>query len=253
VSFTGLSASLDALREAFPGIGESAVIVVTGRDQTDEAVAAVVGDSVYAKRYEKETLISIWPPRAGQELSTRLTFNDALGAAIPRASVEIFVQGPSSEDPRVCVRTATADDRGQLEIPHTEGALRFFSFIVSDPNYGVCLVDRYLHEQTNIVTPLVPRGTLAYERSIHGTILDPDGNPVRGAVIQCTNVRTLGEGLVNALHGWTYKSLSDRQGAFSLYLPNENPRNERGYLIPPKSQYQVRIEAPPELGLLPHV
>lgn len=253
VSSTGFSVGFEAINKAAGGIDESAVIVITGPDQTDEAVAAVVGGSFYAERYKKGERLSLLPSRLGTENSTRWIFNDALGVPIPKASVEIFVRGISSEDPYIYLQANATDEQGRLEVPQVFGALRHFSFIVSDPNYGVSIVDRHLHNQTDIVVPLVPQGTIACERSIHGIVMDPDGHPVSGAVIQCSNVRTLGEGLVNALHGWTYKSLTDDRGAFSLYLPNENRRNERGYLIPPKSRYQVRIEAPEELGLLPSV
>jgi len=140
-----------------------------------------------------------------------------------------------------------------LEIPALTGKLRFFSFIISEPNYGVSLVDRYIREQEELIVPLVSRTSGAYERSIYGMVMDPEGNPVGGAVIKCYNIRTLGEGLIDSLHGWAYQSLTDEKGAFSLYLPNENRRDERGYLIPPKSRYHVRIEAPKELGLLPYV
>lgn len=83
--------------------------------------------------------------------------------------------------------------------------------------------------------------------------MDPEGNAVRGARIQCTNVLTLGEGLIYSLHGWTYEALTDKEGTFSLYLPNEKGRQDWGYLIPPKSKYNVRIDPPKELGLLPYV
>ncbi|HUT44954.1 MAG TPA: carboxypeptidase-like regulatory domain-containing protein, partial [Sedimentisphaerales bacterium] len=245
--------SFDAVREAFPGISDSAAIVVTGQQQKDQAVSAVMADSVCAERYQKGKRFSIWPPHSGTNGSTEWTISDALDAPVLNASVDIFVKGASDEDPHIYLHTATTDELGRLEIPDITGALRFFSFIVSDPNYGVSLVDRYLRDRTNLVVPQVHRATEAYKRSIHGIVADSEGIPVGGAVIQCYNIRTLGEGLINALHGWSYKSLTDEEGAFSLYLPNENRRDERGYLVPPKSQYNVRIEAPKKLGLLPYV
>ena len=253
VLLTGFSVSFDAVRKASGGIDDSAIIVLTGPDQRDELAAAVVGDSIYAERYEEGKQLFLWPSEVNMENSTRWIFNDALGAPIPEASVDIFVRGVSSEDPRICLHTISTDKQGQLEIPRLVGALRFFTFVVSDPNYGVSVVDNYLHNQTSIVVPLVPKGTIAYERAIRGIVLDPDGHPVDGAEIRCTNIRTLGEGLINSINGWTYTSLTDERGAFSFYLPNENRRNERGYLIPPKSKYQVRIEARAEFGLLPYV
>jgi len=253
VPLSGLSVGFDAVREAFPGIKDSAAIVVSGRQQKDEAVAAIMGDSVCAERYEKGKRFSIWPLRFGTKGSGEWTISDALDAPFPNASVDIFVKRASNEDPHIYLHTVTTDELGRLEIPDMIGSLKYFSFIISDPNYGISLVDRYLRDQTNLVVPLVHRATEAYMRSIHGIVADSEGIPVSGAVIECYNIRTLGEGLINALHGWSYKSLTDEQGAFSLYLPNENIRDDRGYLIPPKSKYNVRIEAPKELGLLPYV
>jgi len=253
VPLSGFSVSFDAVREAFPGIKDSAAVVVFGKQQKDKAMAAMIGDSFYAEPYVKGKQFSIPSPNSGTKGSTEWAVTDALGLPFPKASVDVFVHGVSHEYPNIYLHTAKTDEQGQLEVPDLTGALRFFSFIISEPNYGVSLVDRYINEQRELIVPLVSRSTDAYERSIRGIVMDPEGNPVGGAVIECYNIRTLGEGLINALHGWSYTSLTDEKGAFSLYLPNENPRDDRGYLVPPKSQYQVRIEAPKELGLLPYV
>jgi len=253
VPLSSLSVGFDAVRETFPGVKDSAVIVVSGREQKDDVVATVVGDSVCAERYEKGKRFSIRPSHSDTKGSAKWTVTNALGFAFPKASVDIFVHGVSDEDPHIFLYTVTADDQGRLEIPDLNGKLRFFSFIISEPNYGVSLLDRYIREQKELIVPLVSRTSEAYERSIYGIVMDPEGNPVGGAVIECSNIRTLGEGLINSLHGWAYQSLTDKKGAFSLYLPNENRRDERGYLVPPKSKYHVRIEAPKELGLLPYV
>jgi len=235
VPSSGSSVSFDAVREVFPGIKDSAVIVVSGRQQKDEAVAAVMGDSICAERYKKGKRFSIPSPNSGTKGSTEWAVTDALGFAFAKASVDIFVRGVSSEGPYIYLHTVATDDQGLLEVPDLTGGLRYFSFIISKPNYGVSLLDRYIREQKELIVPL------------------PEGNPVGGAIIECSNIRTLGEGLIGALHGRSYKSLTDENGAFSFYLPNENIRDERGYLVPPKSKYNVRIEAPKELSLLPYV
>ncbi len=253
VSLSDLSVNFDVVRKAFPGISDSAAIVISGRQQKDEAVAAVIGNSVYAERYKKGKRFSIRPSHSGTKSSTEWIVTDALGFPFPKATVEIFIRGLQEEDPYIYLQTATTDEQGQLDIPDPTGSLRFLSFTISKPNYGISLIDRHIHEHRELIVPFVSRTTEAYERSIHGIIMDPEGNPVGGAVIQCYNIRTLGEGLINGIHGTAYKSLTDEEGAFSLYLPNENRRDERGYLIPPKSKYHVRIEAPKELGLLPYV
>jgi hypothetical protein len=255
VPMSSLSVSFDAVRKAFPGIKDSAAVVVCGRQQKDEVVAKMLGGSVCVERYKKGKKLPIRPLLPGQDGSSKFNVTDALGLAFPKASVDIFVRGPADDDPRIYLSTAVTDEQGRLEVPDLTGELRFFSFVVSEPNYGIALVDPYidLGERKELNVPLVSRTTEAFKRSIHGVVVDPQGNPVAGAVIECSYIRTLGGGLINALNGWSNKSLTDDKGAFSLYLPNENSRGERGYLIPPKSQYHVRIEAPKELGFLPYV
>jgi len=65
-------------------------------------------------------------------------------------------------------------------------------------------------------------------------------------------VRTLGDGLINSADE-TCKVVSDANGFFTFYMPNRKRRDERGLLIPPKSRYQVKIEAPKELELVSYV
>ena len=255
VELDGLSFQCDSVIKAFGPMSESAVIVVTGQDQTDEAVAVVIDNFVYAElyTYKKGGSFYLWPSHSDTKGSTEWFVTDALGLPIPKASVEIFVRRISDEDTHIYLHTATTDDQGCLEVPYLTGSLRVLSFTISEPNYGISLIDRHIHEHRELIMPFVTRTTEAYQRSIHGIVMNPEGNPVRGAVIKCSNIRTLGEGLINSLHGWSYTSVTDDKGAFSLYLPNGNIRGERGYLIPPKSKYHVRIEAPRALGLWPYV
>jgi hypothetical protein len=252
VPLSGPSVSFDTVREAFPGIKDTAAIVISGRQQKDEVAAKILGGSVCAERYKKGQKLYIRPLLPGQDGSSELNVTDALGLPFPKASVDIFVRGSGDNAPRIYLSTAGTDEQGRLEVPDLTGELRFFSFVISEPNYGIALIDPYFNEQGELIVPLVARSSEAFERSIHGVVVDPQGNPVAGAVVECSYIRTLGEGLINALNDWSSKSLTDDKGAFSLYLPNENSRDERGYLIPPKSQYHVRIQAPKELGLLPY-
>jgi hypothetical protein len=255
VPLSRLSVSFDAVRKAFPGIEDSAAVVVCGRQQKDEVVAKMLGDSVCVERYKKGQKLRFRPLQSGSNGSSELNVTDALGLAFPKASVDIFVRGPGDNGPRIYLSTADTDEQGRLQVPVLTGELRFFSFVISEPNYGIALIDPYidLGEQKELTVPLVSKSSEAFQRSIHGVVVDPEGNPIAGAVIECSYIRTLGEGLINALNDWSNKSLTDDKGAFNLYLPNENIRDDRGYLIPPKSQYHVRIEAPKELGLVPYV
>ena len=245
----------DAVKQAFPRVSDSAAVVVYGRQQEDEVVAKMLGDTVCAERYKKGQKLRIRPLQSGSNGSSELNVTDALGLAFPKASVDVFVRGAGDNGPRIYLSTAVTDEQGLLEVPDLAGGLRYFSFVVSKPNYGIALIDPYidLGKRKELNVPLVSKSSEAFKRSIHGVVADPQGNPVAGAVIECSYIRTLGEGLINALNDWSNKSLTDDKGAFSLYLPNEDNRGERGYLIPPKSRYHVRIEAPKELGLSPYV
>lgn len=98
-------------------------------------------------------------------------------------------------------------------------------------------------------------GTQAAQRSIRGTVVDRQGNLVFGALIECKRAYTLGGGPIYPLNGYRYLVLSDEAGEFSMYLPNrKDPRhNDRGDLVPPKSKYDIRIEAPKDFGFLPYI
>ncbi|UCF17036.1 MAG: carboxypeptidase regulatory-like domain-containing protein, partial [Phycisphaerales bacterium] len=252
VTLTDTGISFDSVDRAVPNLDESAVVVLAGADQDDDAVARTIGNNVFADSYEKAKTHTIWYGRFDRPDPEPRVFKDALDSPIPKASVDIFCRHLSGE-PEIYLGKARTDEQGRLEIPNLDGSLNSLAFIVSHPEYGVSRVVRHLLRDSELVVPSVPRTTEAYQRSARGTVMDPEGNPVSGATVQCTNVSTLGEGLINGLRGWTYEVLTDKEGTFSLYLPNEKRRDDRGHLIPPKSKYNVRIEAPKELGLLPYV
>ena len=159
VPLSRLSVSFDAVRKAFPGIKDSAAVVVCGWQQKDEVVAKMLGGSVCAESYKKGKMLSIRPLLPGQGGSSELNVSDALGLAFPKASVDIFVRGPADDDPRIYLSTAGTDEQGLFEVPVLKGGLRFFSFVVSKPNYGIALVDPYIFEQRELIVPLVSRNT----------------------------------------------------------------------------------------------
>lgn len=253
VQLSGLTIDCNDVKTAVGKMGRSAVIVVTAADQTDEAVAAVIGDFVYAELYEKAKSLSIWPASFSDQPDNSWIVTDALGSPIPNAKVEIWLCAAMDKGPRVAVGQVMLDKQGRLKKPNLTGSLKRFYLIVSHPEYGQAIVDQYLYNQTSIVVSLVRIGTEADQRAIWGVVVDPEDNPISGASIECSMVRTLGEGLINSLHGWTYKVLTDEAGRFSSYLPNEKRRDDRGQLIPPKSMYHVRIESPKAFGFLPYV
>ena len=224
-------------------------VVVAGEDQQDEAVKARLGDYIGAwtvtKRFD---LVSpfVEPPA---RLKPQWQFTDALGEPLPGATVAISVGEFGGL--RIRLDRATLDDAGRLQWRALHGNLRMVYFTVSHPDYGHAEAVHHLGLNEEVVVPLVRTGTVAADRAIRGRVMAPSGRPVGGATIECSEVRTLGEGLINGLDNRS-KGITDANGAFSFYMPNQVRRDRRGELIPPKSRYDVRIEAPKALGLLPY-
>ena len=271
VRVAGRSINFDSIKLDSNDIGDSAVVAVFGEDQSDVNVAEAMGDCIYAELYKKGLRFSLPFGRFDGEEGLAVVFHDAfdanaaaeitdwdfgrgkptIGKPIPEAEVEIFLR--AYKGPRIQVGKYMLDERGSLPVPRTRGSLNWFDFVVSHPDYGIAKVSTILHEPMTVISlPLVRRDSVAAERAIWGTIVDPQGNPMAGATIECESVRTLGEGLISPADE-TCKAVSDANGFFTFYMPNRNLRGERGDLIPPKSRYYVCIEAPEELELLRYV
>lgn len=228
------------------------VVVVAMEDQEDQAVKKAVGGALWAQNLAEKPKLS-WPFLHGQERESRpWQFTDALGEPLAGAAVETWlVDYRDRRGPRIRLGRTTLGPTGQLASRTALGGLRTIYFVVSHADYGCAEIREPFEPERNVIVPLVRRGTVGAERAIRGRVVGPNGVPVAGATITCPNARTLGEGLINGLDG-VYRGITDANGAFSFYLPNRKMRDERSDLIPPKSQYAVRIEAPGALGLLPY-
>ncbi|MCK4782495.1 MAG: carboxypeptidase regulatory-like domain-containing protein, partial [Desulfobacteraceae bacterium] len=189
-------------------------------------------------------------------------FKDALGEPIPEATVEIF-NGSSWEKRKPdSIGKIKLDEKGRLRPPESNPTLRSCCFIVSHPDYGTALVERRRERDLgeplfSCTVPLVRIGTKADERSIWGTVVDPNGNPVAGAMITCVGVTVPSGGHIRFASTFPYqplplRTITDEQGHFALYLPIEKDSEKHGRLVPLASKYSVRIEAPKALGLEPY-
>ena len=141
VKLDGLSFQCDTVKEAFGQMSESAVIVVAGEDQTDQAVAAVIDNFVYAElyKYKKGGRNFIWPEHYRDSKYTWWVFTDADRDPIPNAQVEIFIGNDRYSDnrPRVWLSSATLDEKGRLKPLMLVSVLREFSFLVHHPDCGL--------------------------------------------------------------------------------------------------------------------
>jgi len=352
VELDGLSFQCDSVAEAFGRMSELALIVVAGQDQTDEAVAAVIDNFVYAEYYteKKGRILSIWPghyrdskytwwvfqdadrdpipnvevdifigsdkysgdrPRiwlrkvkldekgrlkpvmlvsvlrefsflvhhpdcglvrtrrgsdvfSGQSYEIYMApalpkdkwcvFTDALGEPIPNATVEIFAARDWKVDRSEPFAKVQLDEKGRLKPPQSNVLLEMCLFVISHPDYGIALIDLNWRGRSGrlletCTAPLIRAGSKLDDRTIWGVVVDPNDNPVAKALIECNLVISQGRGLIRTSDYNRYRTITDTQGRFAMYLPIENDSDKHGSLVPFASKYFVEIEAPKALGI----
>jgi hypothetical protein len=229
-------------------IKKSAIVAILAEDQNDIAIKKALGNRVYAP-LDKNMVFQVPHYNPDAQKESRWFIDDALGNPISDATVEIYLY--DYKGPKIKIAEVITD--GSFKRLTPQKSMRQFEFIVSHPDYGIAKVPEPYHNKSHITFPLVSFGSEAGNRAIWGVILDPENNPIEGAIIHTRNVRTLGEGLINP-NDERCRVISDENGFFNMYMPPSTQyQDQRGELIPPKSRYQVRIEAPKEMRLLPYV
>ncbi len=191
-------------------------------------------------------------------------FLDALGNPIPGASVTMFYESAWESADQFSDKLTPLDDSGRLCPPWWSPLREYCCFVVSDPNYGTAIVEPYDKSYRAIepppatcVVPLVSRESDANERSLRGTVVDESGAPVADAVVACNTVVIPGGTRLHAFFAGFYltdkchKVLTDARGQFVMHLPLAGRDDSFGQPVPPEADYEVRIEAPKELGLEP--
>ncbi len=190
-------------------------------------------------------------------------FVDALGHPMAGATVEVgpFERWGYRQKREWLQPPITLDEAGRLRPPHFNPTLERCCFLVHDPNYGIGIVQPwsggYVRDKllSLCVVPLVAIGTRADERSIWGTVVDADGNPIPGALIQSRSVCTPGGGRLDVWWPWRAtwdmqaKVLTDAQGRFAMHLPLGKDNGTLGRPVPPDASYQVMIDPPAPLDL----
>jgi hypothetical protein len=189
------------------------------------------------------------------------TIVDALGQPIPSAAVTIEftrlpVAGgemppPGSLPPE---SRGVSEEDGRIAVPEIPPGVGNVTISVSmqHPDYGLAraLVET-IDGKPLIQFPMVRRGTEADARSIKGQVVGPGGEPVSGAAIECSDIRTPGDGLIEGRYP-RGAALTDQDGRFSLYLPPSEVRaGERGVLIPANSRYGLQITVPGDDSYFP--
>ncbi|MHC4646996.1 MAG: carboxypeptidase-like regulatory domain-containing protein [Planctomycetota bacterium] len=248
----------------FDDVDDDAVVAVFGQDQQDDALRRRIGDRIYGWAYKRGLAFSLPGKEPAEHKDYCWMFVNALGEPVPNADVEMYL---TNEDRRIFVGRATLDDNGRWRtsfcvcegrakirisgVPSGFGSTRPL-FVLSEPNHGVAeaKLSRVEREYEHVITvPFVPAGSEAEQRSAWGVVVDPDNQPVSGALVEASSLVLPGGGRVHRRGISAVRT--DRQGRFRLYMPVHKEAQNMGELIPPKTQYGVRVTpAPHGLGLL---
>jgi hypothetical protein len=255
---------------AFADVDDDAVAVVVGEDQQDQVLRELMGQRVCGWPYKTGLEFSLYPKAPRDVNDLRWTFVDALGNPIPNAAVEFHLKHGHEDEPRqVLIDTGVLDKHAQLQprfstcgcrtrmyiqdAPGSFGKMHPL-FVFSHPDYGVAEVMLWgiqCNPEHEVVLPFVPPETEAYERCVWGVVVDTNGNPVSGALVEPTKLVTPHfSGMIRRWRGWRGWGRTDEQGRFRLYLPVDFEDEKMGTLIPPKTRYSVRVTPPEGSDLL---
>ncbi len=180
-----IESSVRAVERALDKMLEQKALVVTGEDQTDEAVAAVVGEFIYAHEYRFGPAFSIWPSKLTPPRYPWCLFQDADKQPIADAPVEVFIgQGYQwNEGVWLWTRNAKLDEQGRLKAPRPgSGGFDKFVFMVHYPDFGELPVGPHAMELPNqphliYSVPVLPKDKWCVFK-------DALGNPMPNATVE---------------------------------------------------------------------
>jgi len=243
----------------FTDVNESAVVAVFGVDQEDEVLRKLIGNRVYGWAYKKRLEFSL-PDRAPTDQNDYCwTFVDALGNAIPNADVQMYL---THEGRRIFIAKGRLDGDARWKTPFCvcDGIARVGGggfgttlplFVFSHRDYGIVEAKLFKadrkHENTATL-PFVPPGSEAEQRCAWGVVVDPENNPVSGATVEASGVYPPGGDWIGRSTQCCVRT--DEQGRFRIYMPIDPSIEKIGLLIPPKSEYSVRVTPRNDLGLV---
>lgn len=178
-------------------------------------------------------------------------FTDALGQPIPNATVAIYSGQTYERRTHPNPTIYQLDSQGRLKPPQECPRLEHSCFVVSHPDYGTAITEPRSKATQNILetctVPLVLIGTEAQVRSIWGAVVDPNGEPLSGVVLECRYISTPSGGTMGLNGGYHCKTLTDDDGLFSLYMPIEQTDQNDIKLVPLASTYIVTVKPPKEM------
>ncbi|MHC4186212.1 MAG: carboxypeptidase-like regulatory domain-containing protein, partial [Planctomycetota bacterium] len=240
----------------------SVFVVIFGSDQHDDLIRKLLGKRIYGWVYERGREFSL-PRRVRQANQTpwTLTFADSLGNIVMNAQASLYLvkRNRRMSTKQALVATGILDEQGQVTFPgrgrghawlQTGISTAGFRFVIHNPDYGTTFVEAEGYAPPQFLfLPSVPPDSEAAERCIWGTVVDTNGTVLSGATVTGIALIPMGGNWIRSLRGQRHGAVTDDQGRFRMYLIPEEGAFEVGIIVPPKTQYQVSIEPPPERHL----
>jgi hypothetical protein len=233
--------------------------MMAGEDQTDPALRDLMSEFIIVWRLndQPDTLSNFKEWKKGREdpagyafgwqsspQPMLVTFTDAVGNPLSGATASYYTGNSESDS---LLQKSVLDQAGQMVIPlHGGSDTSAYSFLVACSKYETAGI-RPSHRRSRIYRlPIVRKGTLEWDRSIRGTVIDPEGKAVVEARVSC---RISGPGF--SPDRWFV--MTDGQGRFVYYPPMATTRTEdkqTGYFDPSLSAPDITVEPPRSSGLL---
>lgn len=194
-------------------------------------------------------------PAAPEPAVVMQTVLDATGQPLIGATVEVEFQ-PDRDDPAAPARGRfVTDDQGRIPLPNSNRGPRSGTATVSHGDFGSArgtIGGPDAERGEPFVVPLARRGSPAFERALKGTVAGPDGRPLAGARVHCSEVRS--PGMTVAAAAASADALTDDRGRFALYLPRNPGRGGGGGgdLIPANSDFHLLVSHDGDASLFPH-
>ncbi len=263
-------ASQKIVRFDFEDVEGSAVVGVFPGDQEDSVVKGSLFNRLYCWNYKKGLTFELARENMSKHKDFRWIFADAVGNLLSGASVEIYLATRRPER-RILIGNVLLGEEATIDLPFyaaeekaytTIGKSRHssktgrFMFKISHPDYEtVAMVqtsrERYRPEQEiTVYAPMLVPGNELEERGIWGVVVDEQGNPVKGVVVQSLTVTPPGGkevpfGVVRQSPG----VMTDSTGRFRFYPKVRESVEAIGPIVPAKSKYFIRIEPLEDMGL----
>lgn len=243
-----LAINHDTIKRIYPALSDSSYIVFWNEDQTDEVVALVLDQQVYAKPYRKGFVQYLLPIRSAPSNVPYWTFLDALGDPIPGASVEVQI---SLEDGSggLFLYEAKTNPEGRLKSRSPD---RHFLFRIGHPDYGLAMATppRPRDSASGIyMAPFLPKDAKENALSISGTVQDESGNIVPEAIIYYEQTIGPNGGILRPQPWFLAQTITNEQGWFSLYMPIDPDVLTAKGLPLQGIRYKVMVLPPSRSGL----